>query len=66
MRDPKWYDSDKLPEDEMRPSDKIRVPKIIEGGNILAVVYHEDDGKLIEYIPVQSFDEVDHEYFNKH
>lgn len=70
MKQPTWFDPDKLPLEEMWESDKIRMPKIIHGEKILAAVYHEDDGSLVwgsdGYVPVKSFDELDPNYFSKH
>lgn len=47
MKNPTRFDPRKLPEEEMRPSDKIWLPKMLNGEAVLAAVYHEDDGSLV-------------------
>ena len=45
---PEWFNTEKLPYDEMWPDDKHWIPKMLDGESFLARFYFDEDGDEIQ------------------
>lgn len=60
MLDPKWFDIDSMPYDQMMPGDRLIIPPILDGKKFIATITFQEDSSAV----LDSLKEVDENLLN--